>query len=588
MQQYEASSRFLMQATLGANFDLIRNVHNIGIQSWLEQELQHQAQPNIFQTKTNDIWQDFRSKLLATYGESAINGDGNNPALPYKWYFRMAWWDEILQAKSGLLRHRVAQALSEILVISDNSILELDSVGMASYYDLLYKHAFGNYNDLLYDVSLHPCMGVYLSHMNNRKADPARHIHPDENYAREIMQLFSIGLFELNADGSRKQDAQGNDIPTYDNTDIREMARVFTGLHAASYQYEWNNSFWQSSFNGYQISFEDGIDKSYKVVPFVNMTQPMDVDERFHDRNAKSLLNGHISLPKNQTGKQEIRTVTRQLVNHPSTAPFIARKLINQLVTSNPSADYVRAVAKKFGKNGDLKATIKAILTYPLTNKISDVTFTSARVESGQSIQSQKLKSPVLRATQILRGFGAHNQVGKLWLTGDDLKEQVQQLPMSSPTVFNFYKPDFTPHGAIENQGLVAPEFELHTSATSIGYANMMYYWFFGNEYPAISTQINQSPNIHNVPELDPDVLKLDNTSKMKLNFADEIEMAKDPNKHDDLIKRMSLILNAKTDISIHNKIKSSFKFYKDNPEWVVQTIAFMLTISPEFTVQEA
>lgn len=584
MAAYEQASRFLMQATLGADFKLIQQVAQSGEKYWLEQELQHQATDSLFENKTADIWHYFREKLLRAHGETAINGDSNNPALPYKWYFRMAWWDEIIQAKSGLLRHRIAQALSEILVISDNSILELDAVGMASYYDLLYQHAFGNYADLLYDVSMHPCMGVYLSHMNNRKADKQQNIHPDENYAREIMQLFSIGLYELNTDGSRKLDDKGNDIASYDNHDIRNMARVFTGLKAASYQYEWNNSFWQSSFNGYQVDFNDNIDKTFKVVPFVNMTQAMQVDETFHDRNSKSLLKGHITLAGNQSAEQEIRTVTRQLVNHPNCAPFIARKLINQLVTSNPSKAYIQAVVDKFGPHGDLTAVIKEILTYPLQNNIN----TADTPIIPKSIQSQKLKSPILRTTQILRAFNAFNASKKLWFIGEDIQELVQQLPMSSPTVFNFYKPDFTPHGPLAQANLFAPEFELHTSATSIAYVNMMYYWFFGNFYPAVSTRINTNPDINNVPELDPNKLHGNDKDKIQLDFNHEISMAKNSNMHDELIRHMSLILNAKIDISIHKKIKAAFQPYQDNPLWVVQTIAFLLTISPEFTVQEA
>ena len=577
-----------MQATMGADLDLIKHVEEVGEENWLDKEFQHEVTEKLFEDKTNKIWQGFKEKLLDAHGESAINGQGNNPALPYKWYFRMAWWDEALKAKEGLLRHRVAQALSEILVISDNSILELDAIGMASYYDLLYKHAFGSFSELLYDVTLHPCMGIYLSHMNNQKAQPLKRIHPDENYAREIMQLFSIGLFELNPDGTRKKDKKGNDIPTYDNNDIREMARVFTGLKAHSYEYEWTNNFWQKSFNGFEVGFEDGIDKSFKVVPYVNMTKQMEVDENYHDRNAKQLLKGHIKLPGNQSGKEEIKTVTQRLVSHPSTAPFIATKLINQLVTSNPSKAYVKAVAAEFGTKGNLKAAIHKILTYPLTNPVSDVKFDSAREMALKAVQSQKLKSPILRTTQILRAFGANNESGNLWFVGDDIKEQIQQLPMSSPTVFNFYKPDFTPHGAIEEKNLVAPEFELHTSATSIAYANMMYYWFFADDYPAVTTVINQTKNIHNIPELNPDVLKGYAKDKMKLDFSTEIEMAKDEDKHDELIQRMSLILTGKAELIIQDKIKSAFQHYTDKPEWVVQTIAFMLTVSPEFTVQEA
>lgn len=588
MDNLNRTSRFLMQATLGVNHATLKQVADTGIERWLDQQLNHRASSShTFAAATNSIWQQFRTRLKSAHGERAINGEGNNPALPYKWYFHMAWWNHTLSNNEDLLRQRVAQALSEILVISDNSSLELDAVGMGSYYDLLYNHAFGDYADLLYDVSLHPCMGVYLSHMNNRKADPAQHIHPDENYAREVMQLFSIGLYQLNPDGSRKTNHRGQPIPTYNNGDIKELARVFTGLRAHSYQYEWNTSFWESSYNGYEVGFDDGIDKTYKTVPFVNMTRPMAIDENYHDREPKRLLNGHIKLPGGQSGQQEIRNTIEALVRHPSTAPFIARNLINQLVTSNPSPAYVRAVAAKFGPRGNLKAVVREILTYPLRNPVADVEFSAARQEGNNTVQSQKLKSPLLRVTQLLRSFNAHNASNRLWLIGDDVQEMLQQHPLSSPTVFNFYKPDFVPHGALERRDLVAPEFELLTSATSIAYVNFMYYWFFGDFYPAVSTVINGTPGILNVPELDPDRLRNNGRDQIKLDFRHELELA-EAGRHDELIDHMSLLLTGQTNLAIKPRIKAAFKRYQDTPLWVVQTVAFMLAISPEFTVQEA
>lgn len=590
MNTLSQTSRFLMQATLGADQKTIQKVSRQGIDNWLNQQLNSKlSSGNTYADSSRDIWQNFRQKLLSQYGEAALNGESNNPALPYKWYFHMAWWQQALNTNpEHLLRQRVAQALSEILVISDNSQLELDAIGMGSYYDLLYKHAFGNYSDLLYDVSMHPCMGVYLSHMNNQKADPTEHIHPDENYAREIMQLFTIGLYELNPDGSRKPGNNGQPQASYNNEDIRQLAKVFTGLKASAYEYEWDTSFWQSSYNGYPVSFDDGIDKTYKVPPFVNMTNPMSIDEDRHDRSAKKLLNGRVTLPAGQGATREIYSTVQQLVAHPNTAPFIATHLINQLVTSNPSKAYVKSVAAKFGKKGDLKATIKEILSYPQREFAAKKTLPSAREEAGLTVQSQKLKSPLLRATQILRAFNAGNRSGKLWLIGDDMQTLLQQHPLSSPTVFNFYKPDFTPHGPLELAGLVAPEFELHTSATAIAYVNMMYYWFFGEYLPAVSTRINSNPEIHNVPELNPDILNTDEHNKLQLNFANQIAIAKDPEQHDALIDQMSLLLTGKTDLSIKPQIRDAFKHYRDQPAWVVQTIAFMLTISPEFTVMEA
>lgn len=588
MKKSEAS-RFLMQASLGFDQTLLDTVSTQGAPAWLEAQIaggMRAEKP--FEPATRAIWKSFKKRLKRAHGAAAINGDGNNPALPYKWYFRMAWWQHLLTRRDDVLRQRVAQALSEILVISDASSLELNSIGMASYYDLLYSHAFGSYTDLLTDVSLHPMMGIYLSHMTNQKAVPEKHIHPDENYAREIMQLFSIGLFELNPDGTEKLDGQGQPIPTYDNRDIKELARVFTGLLPAAYEYEWVTSFWSKDYNGYPVGFEDGVEDAYKTVPFIEATKPMAIDEAYHDRGPKTLLNGQLTLPGGQNGAEEIRSAVDQLVAHPSTAPFVAKHLINRLVTSNPSPDYVRHVAQAFGPGGDLAATVRAILTWPLEHEVAAERLPTAFEVDGRAVQSQKLKSPLHRVTQLLLAFGAQNQSGKPWLLGDDLDEALAMHPMSAPTVFNFYKPDFAPHGDLQKLGLNAPEFELHTSATSVAYVNTMYYWFFGGYLPLVSTEIGSGPEQRMVMEMHPETLWANQQDALYFDFGEEIAMARDPDQHDALIDRMSVLLTGRASDETRRRIKSAFSTYADNPEWVVQTIAFMIAISPEFTVQEA
>jgi uncharacterized protein (DUF1800 family) len=587
MEDLAKTSRFLMQATLGSNAETLLKVSRQGIENWLQEELNTPLpQTHIFENSTQAIWQDFRARLLARHGEAAINGEGNNPALPYKWYFHMAWWHQTLTSQQHLLRQRIAQALSELLVISDNSFLELDAVGMASYYDLLYEHAFGSYADLLYDVSMHPCMGVYLTHLNNQKADLSRNIHPDENYAREVMQLFSIGLYELNQDGSHKTDAAGQSIPSYNNNDIKELARILTGLRAHSYQYEWVTDFWNPDDNGSPVSFDDSLGKHHKTVPFINMVKPMAIDEAYHDRGAKRLLKGHIDLPGEQDGAIEIKMAIDRLVAHPNTAPFVARHLITQLVTSNPSPEYIAAVAERFGERGNLKAVVEEVLTYPLHNRVSNILLPIRVIENAQPVQSQKLKSPLLRVTQLLRAFNVKNESGKLWLIGDDIQEQLKHHPLSSPTVFNFYKADFTPHGTLEEKKMVAQEFELHTSSTAIAYVNLMYNWFFGDYYPLVSTVISDEAPNH--PELNPKRLQNNEADRLKLDFSLFLPLAADPNQHDLLIEYLSLLLVGKQQLSIKPRLKTAFETYKENPEWVLQTICFMIAISPEFTVQEA
>lgn len=566
------TAKFLMQATLGADQETIDKVNQQGTADWLDQQLNSPFRnADSFLSKTQEIWQYFRQKLLSQVGGDStyLDGNGNAAALPYWFYWRMAWWHKTLTADpETLVRHRVAQALSEIIVISDQSNLQLDAEGMASFYDLLYKHAFGHYDELLTDVSLHPCMGAYLSHINNQKADTRRHIHPDENYAREIMQLFTVGLFELNADGSRLQDSRGNDIPTYNNDDIRQLARVFTGLQASRYWYEWPS--FDAEFepwNGYPVAFDDGVANTFKTVPFVDMISPMTADDRYHDQESKQLLQGRITLPANQTTLQDVQDAVKSLVAQPSTAPFIVKKLIQQLVTSNPSPRYIRDVVAVFGERGNLKAVVRAILTH------------------AEASNGKKLKPPMLRATQVLRGFNAYNNSGKLWILGEEFKYSTGQHVLSSPTVFNFYLPDYAPHGAIENQDQVAPEFQLHTASNAVNYTNLMYYWFFAGIYPYVSTVTHAQD--YTLPEIESSRLNKA-ADKIKLDLTTEEQLAAWGD-YDELIDRISLMLTGSTQLSGRETIKNTFLPFANtsanSPKWVVQTILFMITISPEFTV---
>ena len=562
--KYEEAAKFMMQSTLGADKKNIKYLSLKGINFWLNEQFSSNVKSSeTFLSHTQSIWNHFRKSFLSNYKEEYINGIGNDPALPYWYYFRMAWWEKSLtDDRSNMLRSRIAQALSEIVVISDKSNLQLDALGMASFYDILYKNAFGRYGDILEEVSMHPTMGVYLSHINNQKENKSKNIHPDENYAREIMQLFTIGLNELNTDATEKIGKNGQPIPTYTNKDIKEMAKVFTGLKASSYQFEWDSA--MGGFNNYKIDFEDGVSKKYKTIPFINMVEPMESEEAYHDKSAKILLNGKVNVPANQTTKKDIQKVVRDLIKHPNTAPFISKKMIQQLVTSNPSPKYVKDVAKAFGINGDMKAMIKAILTHIEAKK------------------GQKLKSPFLRATQILKSFNVYNNSKKLWIIGDSLDYLLQQHVLSSPTVFNFYLPDYTPHGEIEDAGMVAPEFQIHNSATSIGYVNLMYNWCFGGNLPMVSTVINSK--ITNIPELDWETLEKNIKDKLHLDFSYEVSLAKEK-KFDELIEHLSMTLTGEKNVEYKKDIKQAFKNYDYQPQWVVQTIVFMIVIAPEFTV---
>jgi uncharacterized protein (DUF1800 family) len=544
--------KFLMQSTCGFEPELVDKVALIGKESWLDQQM---AMPMKDSTegKVHNIWEYFKKKHIKAWGKNKIVG--NEQVLPYWLYWRMAWWDTNLKTEE-YLRHRIAIALSEILVISDKSVLELNSFGLSNYYDLLYKYAFGNYEELLYKVSLHPCMGVYLSHLNNPKEDKANNIHPDENYAREIMQLFSIGLYELNIDGTRKMNSNGKPIATYDNNDIKEVARVFTGLGPGAYWWPWED------YSGYPVQWGAKENK----VPNIDMTKPMQAFEAYHDRGEKEILKKY-SLPSGQDALEEIKEVVRILVSEQNTAVYVSKRLIQSLTTSNPSKAYVKAVAQVFMDNGkgvigDLKAVVKAILLHKEAN------------------EGVKMKEPMLRATQVLRAFNAHNKSNKLWATGLFIEDYFNQHPLSAPSVFNFFLSDYAPHGDIEKTGLVAPEFQMMNAATSIGYVNAMYSFFFSKNYLMVSTQASSTR--FDVPEVD--YTKLKSEDKVKLDLKKEEALAKEsPSK---LIDHLDMLLTGGTlNPQTKSDILEAVSPFTFRPDWVVETALFMITISPDYTI---
>ncbi|MEL6804936.1 MAG: DUF1800 family protein, partial [Bacteroidota bacterium] len=324
---------------------------------------------------------------------------------------------------------------------------------LSDYYDIFMEHGLGNYEDLLMAITLHPIMGVYLTHFNNPRTLPEENIRPDENYAREVMQLFSIGLFELNPDGSKKLDNEGNFIPTYDNDDIKEFAKVFTGLGNGA---------------------PDG-DFGTPPSPFlVDFMRPMRMYEFWHEPGPKYLLNDFV-VPAGQSGMQDIAMAINHLTHHPNTGPFICHRLIQHLVKSNPSPAYIERISSVFADNGqgvrgDLGAVVKAILLDPEARDCSWL----------EEMQNGKLREPIGRYTHILKAFRYSNETNRyyndpFWFLGLQ-----QQLPLWAPSVFNFYLPDFQPNGPIAEADLVAPEFQLHNTATSISYINILNFWTFG------------------------------------------------------------------------------------------------------------
>lgn len=555
------SSRFLRQATLGANYETIVQVQQQGFSDWLDAQFSMPLQSD-FQQSTDDIWEYFKAAYIQKWGSN--NVVGNDQVLPYWFYWRMAWWENIMK-KEDLLRQRIAQVLSEILVVSEKSGLQNSGLGLANYYDLLYEHAFGNYRDLLYNVTMHPCMGIYLSHMNNPKSDPVNNIHPDENYAREIMQLFSIGLYELNNDGTRKTDSDGNFIPTYDNADIREFAKIFTGLAPAEYYWPWED---------YSIYPVEWGNEYNDMVATINMTMPMQMFEDWHEAGAKNLLNGML-VPNGQTGLQDINDAIDNLFHHPNTPPFISHLLIQRLVKSNPTPAYVERVANAFinngqGERGDLKAVIRAILMDAEARDCSWV----------DDPHHGKLNEPLTRATQCLRAFNASNNSGRLWNWAYSLEEATHQHILASPSVFNFYLPEYQPNGSISDEDLVAPEFQIHTSSTAIKWINLMERWFFHDEYMFISTV--PSNLVIESPTIDPN--RFDPDDYIALDLSDEITIANDAVA---LVDRLDLILtgnglSATTKTTIVNTINQ----INNDDETRVRAALYLVMVSPDYAVR--
>lgn len=466
------ASHFLGQATLGATLEQVESLAASTPEAWLNDQIARPAPSYL--TRTQSIWEYFMGKFIERHGREKLAADVFNPCVPYWYYWRMAWWDHVMTEEDHL-RQRVAQALSQIFVISEKSQLELSSFGLASFYDVLSTNAFGNFKDLLREVSLHPAMGVYLSHLFNRKGDPAKNLRPDENYAREIMQLFTIGLYELNPDGTRKLDADGQEIPTYDNTDIQEMAKVFTGLELAGYYWPWDKA-----FATYPVDWAPDYELNQSLV-MANLWTPMRMNEAYHEPGEKRILK-RATLPAGQDGMRDIDQAIEVLFQHPNTGPFIGRQLIQRLVKSNPSPAYVARVSAVFADNGagirgDMAALIKAILLDP-----------EARERTGRA---QRVREPLIRYTQFMRAFKAQNYSGRMWNYGYQFEERVKQSILSAPSVFNFYTPDFAPNGPIYDAGLSAPEFQLHDTSSSVGYVNLAVEWFFGGEFMEVFTEVD-------------------------------------------------------------------------------------------------
>ena len=481
--------RFLNQATFGASDADIAHLRLVGYDGWLNEQF---AAPR----STQVPYLDWVQSLVCPPGD-----DSCNSAAEWSHARLEAWAVNALGTPdpsrggalpSDQLRQRVAFALSEIFVVSNsNGTLAGQPWALASYYDMLAEDAFGNYRALLEDVSLHPTMGVYLTHIQNQKADDSANIHPDENYAREVNQLFSIGLVRLNADGT-PQLSGGQPIPNYDQTTVRGFAAVFTG--------------WNFNAIGCSVDYVDGQplccdnpdnpDQYFWCGPAneddLAWQRPMQPVEYWHDHTSSKqlLVYPGVALPGGvlppADAQTELAAALDNIFHHPNVGPFIGKQLIQRLVTSNPSPAYVQRVAQVFADDGsaahvrgNLRAVLRTILLDP-----------EARLGHWQRYATYgKLREPLLKLTQMWRVLHARTPTGDpIWSgrignlgTWPPLIDQIGQAPLYSPTVFNFFKPDFAPSGELRGAGLVAPEFQILTDTTATALANLLFHEVFCN-----------------------------------------------------------------------------------------------------------
>jgi uncharacterized protein (DUF1800 family) len=436
--------RFLQQASFGATAADIARVKQVGYENWVAEQFAAPRSSHL--------------EFLTSQVPLPIPANTQVSSAPLYYSF----WRQAIAAPDQL-RQRAAFTLSQIIVTSaaeaQLSNDADDAHSLAAYLDILSEHSFGNYRDILQSVSTFPTMGVYLTSLGNR-GDNGR--TPDENYAREVMQLFTIGLFELNMDGTQKL-VNGQPIETYDMEDIRNLAKVFTG-------WSWGN---QGTPDPSNTRFGGGNpDPMRRVIP-------MQFYPQYHSPDAKTFLSANIAAGTN--GVEAMRIALDTLFAHPNTAPFIANQFIQRMVTSNPSPAYVLAVAQAFangsyttagtnrtfgsGRRGDLRAVVAATLLHP-----------EART-APSSTDAGKLREPVLRLATLLRSFEATSQTNN-WRIGDT-DNTLFQTPMKAPTVFNFFRPGYVPPNTTiaSKSGLVAPEFQIAHEVSVATYANTMQNW---------------------------------------------------------------------------------------------------------------
>ena len=551
--------RFLNQATFGATPGDIAAASTRWRDGWIQDQM---ALPI---TQTN--WDRVRALQTAWFNAQS-NPTGADPiGLPYELLDASMWQSFV--ASPDQLRKRVAYSLSQIMVVSmeglggngyQNPLLA------AGYFDVLERNAFGNFRNLLKDIALNPAMGMYLSHRGNQKAqydtDGTTVLRqPDENFAREVMQLFSIGLVQLNIDGTHKAGSTGADVETYTTNDVMGLARVFTG-----WDWEYDTRDGSGSLKGNPGGTSiDGVPRGVNSVFCECYRNPMVMVEANHSPEAKSFLGTTISAGTG--GAASLEAAIDVLFNHPNVGPFIGRQLIQRLVTSNPSAAYVTRVAQVFNNNGsgvrgDMKAVIGQILRDPEAR--SPLNIASAAVGWG------KVREPVLRMTGTARLLGI-GQAGLTWagtkaMNMSDPATQLGQSPLRSPSVFNFYRPGYVPpNSKVADAGLVAPELQIATETSVPGTLNALQNFLSGAAPKTAGT------------------VAADFTPWLALAAkADPVDLVSDLN-----LKLANGALSAETQSAIKSALGSSAVSGSAAQKVRVQAAMLMVLSAPEYVIQK-
>ncbi|MES2228050.1 MAG: DUF1800 domain-containing protein [Pseudomonadota bacterium] len=477
-----AAARFLTQATYGPTSAEITRLSTMSYAAWIDEQF---AKPQSYH----------RLYMNQAAADLAATGGSISPT-----NFFDSYWGQAI-AGEDQLRQRAAFALSQVFVVSfSNDVLRSQPRGVASYYDMLGENAFGNFRGLLEAVALHPMMGVYLSHLKNQKEDPTTGRVPDLNFAREITQLFTIGQYKLNLDGTPVTGADGKAVAAYVPADLDGLSQVFTGWswYAGSVTTDRTNR----RFFGNDANFE----RDWRPMQDYNQFAP---NTNFHSISAKNFLG--VTIPAQTLAaadtRGDLKIALDTLFNHPNVGPFIGRQLIQRLVTSNPSPAYVARVAAAFNDNGggtrgDMKAVWKAILLDPEARNTST------------SASYGKVREPVVRLANFMRAFNASSKTGRYMGIGntDDPATRLNQTVLSAPTVFNFYRPGYVPSSKpIADAGLVAPEFQIVHDVSVAGYMNYLR-----------------------------SLLAVDTSRDIQQDYAAELALAATPA---DLVERMNLLL---------------------------------------------